>query len=236
MPMVMPCRSRAAMKLHPDCYDRLKKPIYLETPPLSTVEEEPLCGVRRDRPVKPKVQRRPLPPGTRLPNPVAVPGQKITRSAVGGGKAPPRARKYDGAKATFFHIKGQSWESKGYAELSQCELDRMRASRPRTTEERRAEQDRRMEEQQYHTAEAERMRNYFHDIDEQRREKEREAQKRDDDEADEDVNEDRRAEAKRLQVVFWFMVVSHISESISPPPIVGTTPRLGCQIRVRCAS
>ncbi|EDV45867.1 eukaryotic translation initiation factor 3 subunit A [Drosophila erecta] len=200
MPMVMSCRSRAAMKLHADCYDRLKKPIHLDTPTISAVDEKPTCGVRRDRPVKPKVPRRPLPPGTRLPNPQNIPGQPV-RSTVGGGKAPPRARRYDGAKATFFHIKGQSWESKGYAELSQGELDRMRASRPRTTEERRAEQDRRMEEQQYHTAEAERMRNYFHDIDEQRRERERETQKRDDDEADEDVNEERRVEAKRLQVL-----------------------------------
>jgi len=79
----------------------------------------------------------------------------------------------------------------------------MRAARPKTTDERRAEQDRRMEEQQYHTAEAERMRNYFHDIDEQRREKERETEKRNDDEADEDVNEERRVEAKRLQVCFY---------------------------------
>ncbi|KAI8035445.1 hypothetical protein M5D96_011788 [Drosophila gunungcola] len=213
MPMVLPCRSRATSKLHADCYDRLRKRIYLETPPLSTIEEEIKCGVRRDRPVKPKEQRRPLPPGTRPPNPLDIPGKNAKRPAVGGGKAPPRVREYDGAKATFFHIKGQSWESKGYAELSQGELDRMRASRPKTTEERRAEQDRRMEEQQYHTAEAERMRNYFHDIDEQRREMERETEKKNADEAEEDVNEERRAEAKRLQVLHRALEAKHESDS-----------------------
>ncbi|EDV34454.1 uncharacterized protein Dana_GF20956 [Drosophila ananassae] len=196
MPMVMPCRSRSGTKLPPDCYDRVRRPIYVEAPALSTIVEEPQCGSRRDKPVKPKDQRRPLPPGTRPPGPLPVPGQH----KVGGGKAP-RGRHYDGAKATFFHIKGQSWESKGYAELSLSELERMRAQRPKTTEERRAEQDRRMEEQQYHTAEAERMRNYYHDIDEQRREKEREAEKQHDVEADEDVDEERRIEAKRLQVL-----------------------------------
>ncbi|KAH8409271.1 hypothetical protein KR009_011672 [Drosophila setifemur] len=200
MPMVMPCRSRAAMKLHPDCYDRLKKPIYLEASAPASVVQEAQCGVRRDRPVHPKDQnRRPLPPGTRPPGP--LPGQKSARP-VGWVKDQPRNRKYDGAKATFFHIKGQSWESKGYAELSQCELERMRAQRPKTTEERRAEQERRVEEQQLHTDEAEQLRNYFHDIDEQRRDREREMEKQHDLEADEDVDEERRIEAKRLQVLY----------------------------------
>ncbi|KAH8306839.1 hypothetical protein KR018_005619 [Drosophila ironensis] len=192
MPMVMPCRPRSNTKLHPDCYDRKGRPIYVEAPPQPAVEEEVSCGSRRDKPVKP----RRLPPGTRRPGP---PDPKAA-AASAGGKAP-RGRQYDGAKATFFHIKGQSWESKGYAELSQCELERMRAQRPKTTEERRAEQDRLLEEQQYHTAEAEKMRTYFHDIDEQRREREKEIEKQQNAAADEDVDEERRIEAKRLQVL-----------------------------------
>ncbi|XP_020811797.1 trichohyalin [Drosophila serrata] len=198
MPMVLGCRARNALKLHPDCYDRLKRPIYMEPPPsTNTVKDEP-CGSRRDKPVKPKEQKRTLPPGTIPPRPLPgpQPGQR-----TGGSKAPPRARNYDGAKATFFHIKGQPWESKGYAELSKNDLDRMRGWRPPTVEERRAEQERQLEEQSFQTAEAERMRTYFHDIDEQRREKEREAQKKVDAEADEDIDEDRKVEAKRLQVL-----------------------------------
>ncbi|KAH8232572.1 hypothetical protein KR032_009668 [Drosophila birchii] len=198
MPMVLSCRARGSMKLHPDCYDRLKRPIYMEPPPRANIVKDEPCGVRRDKPVKPKEQKRPLPPGTIPPRPMPgpQPGQR-----TGGNKAPPRARNYDGAKATFFHIKGQPWESKGYAELSKNDLDRMRAWRPPTVEERRAEHERQLEEQQYQTAEAERMRIYFHDIDEQRREREREAEKRYDAEADEDIDEDRKVEAKRLQVL-----------------------------------
>ncbi|SPP77098.1 trichohyalin-like [Drosophila guanche] len=133
------------------------------------------CGMSKDRTVKSK---RRLPPGTRPPT--------------------PSEKRAESGKATFFHVQGQSWESKGFAELTAIELERMRSGRPKSADEKRAEQAMKQEEQRQQTEETERMRNYFRGIDERRREKE--LQRQQDMEAA-DVDEEQRAEANRLKVL-----------------------------------
>ncbi|XP_017135119.1 uncharacterized abhydrolase domain-containing protein DDB_G0269086 [Drosophila miranda] len=203
MPKEMPCEPRASKGLlPPDCYDRTGNVVYFENAAarVPQVEAAP-CGVRRDRPVKPKDAqgKRILPPGTRPPGPVPGALAAVARR-IGGNKPTPSQKRVESGKATFFHVQGQSWESKGFAELTTQELDRMRSLRPKTADEKRSEQAQRQDEQRFQTEETERMRNYFHSIDERRREKERERQRQQDVEAA-DIDEEQRAEAKRLQVL-----------------------------------
>ncbi|EDW72158.2 uncharacterized protein Dwil_GK10338 [Drosophila willistoni] len=77
----------------------------------------------------------------------------------------------------------------------------MRATRPRTAEEKLYDQERRLDEQRRYNEEAERIRNYFHDIDEVRREKEREKEREQDALAEDNIDEGTRTEAKRVQVL-----------------------------------
>ncbi|XP_022214551.1 trichohyalin [Drosophila obscura] len=199
----MPCEPRPSRTLlSPDCFDRSGKLVYYENAAAGMLKQEEVpCGVRKDRPVKPKDVhgKRMLPPGTRPPG--RVPGALAAMARrIGGNKPTPSEKRAESGKATFFHVQGQSWESKGFAELTPTELERMRSGRPKSADEKRAEQAQKQEEQREHTEETERIRNYFHAIDEQRREKERERQRQQDVEAA-DVDEEQRAEAKRLKVL-----------------------------------
>ncbi|XP_002061172.3 trichohyalin [Drosophila willistoni] len=226
MPMTLPCVSkRSTLTLHSDCYDKRGRKIYLE-PPAPAMPLEPdivSCGNRGgggklrsgSKQQQQQQQRRTLPPGTRAPGAVATGGAAAAAAAGGGAprgslagsrrkfgnKPPPSQKRIEGAKATFFHVQGQSWESKGFAQLDAVEVERMRATRPRTAEEKLYDQERRLDEQRRYNEEAERIRNYFHDIDEVRREKEREKEREQDALAEDNIDEGTRTEAKRVQVL-----------------------------------
>ncbi|XP_068159000.1 uncharacterized protein [Drosophila tropicalis] len=223
MPMTLPCASkRSTMTLHPDCYDKRGRKIYVDSPAPNVLQEPDIvsCGNRggggKLRPgskqQQQQQQRRTLPPGTRAPGSVASGRAAAAAAGARGGslagsrrkfgnKPSPSQKRLEGAKATFFHVQGQSWESKGFAQLDAEEVERMRATRPRTAEEKLYDQERRLDEQRRYNEEAERIRNYFHDIDEIRREKEREKEREQDALAEENIDEETRTEAKRLQVL-----------------------------------
>ncbi|XP_034099170.1 trichohyalin [Drosophila albomicans] len=225
MPTSMPCVTRAKRCLHPDCYDRLgrkvglelersKRPLKQQLLPSSTeqraakqlrlricekqqqeslLQQQRAVGFELSSGTGSKSLHKPraLPPGT-----VAPPAPR----SVIRPPAKPTKRKGCGGEATYFHVLGQPWESKGFAELAKEEVDRMRAARPPTADELLADHERHQEEERLNKEEEERVRTYYHEIDEARRERELEAQRQIDAEADDD-DEVKATEARRLMVL-----------------------------------
>ncbi|EDW62497.1 cilia- and flagella-associated protein 45 [Drosophila virilis] len=223
MPMSMPCVTRAGRSLHPDCYDRLGRKVGLELekplrpvkplPPeqLGAVKKQPRMSICAKQLAEGLLQQkagflmagkkpplRGLPPGTVPPG-----AAKKTRPV-----RPPMKRKGRGGEATYFHVLGQPWESKGFAALEKEHVERMKASRPPTAEELQAEQEQRKEEERQNKEEEERVRSYYHEIDEARRERELEVQRQIDAEADDD-DEEKAAEARRLMVLHKSLQARH---------------------------
>ncbi|BFG00951.1 trichohyalin [Drosophila madeirensis] len=197
----IPCEPRASRaRLSPDCFDRTGKLVYYENAAAGMLQQQEIpCGVRKDRTVKTKDAngKRMLPAGTRPPGRVPAALAAMARR-IAGNKPTPSEKRAESGKATFFHVQGQSWESKGFVELTPIELERMRSGRPKTADEKRAEQAMKQEEQRQQTEETERIRNYFRAIDGQRREKELRRQQ---DMEAADVDEEQLAEANRLKVL-----------------------------------
>ncbi|KAH8275723.1 hypothetical protein KR044_007379 [Drosophila immigrans] len=228
----MPCVTRANRSLHPDCYDRLGRKVGLElerskrpSKLLPTDQRAAkqlrlrICEkqqqeslLQQQRAVgfhlssgpgsKSLTKPRALPPGTVAPPAVRLPYRS---------PAKPTKRKGCGGEATYFHVLGQPWESKGFAELAKQEVDRMRASRPPTAEELQAEQERNQEEERLNKEEEERVRTHYHEIDEARRERELEVQRQIDAEADDD-DEEKAAEARRLMVLHKSLQARHATD------------------------
>lgn len=197
-----------------ECYDRNKRKIGLEMekpvrlpkpvptdflgafkrqPRVSICEKQLAEGLLQQRDgfllAGKKGNRRTLPPGTVAPKPVGLfrPVKPTKRKGLGG-------------EATYFHVLGQPWESKGFATLQKEHVDRMKSSRPPTAEEIQAEVEQLREEERQNKEEEDRVRSYYHEIDEARRERELEVQRQIDAEADDDDAE-KAAEAKRLMVL-----------------------------------
>jgi len=134
----MPCVTRTGRSLHPDCYDRLGRKIGLELErakrpmkslPSNQQEKKQLrlriCEKQQQEaflqqqravgfqlssgPGSKSLQKpRALPPGTVAPPAARMPLRRQEK---------PMKRKGRGGEATYFHVLGQPWESKGFAEL-----------------------------------------------------------------------------------------------------------------------
>lgn len=227
MPTNMPCVTRRGRTLHPDCYDRLGRKVGLELErvrrplkmhpdfsrgkkqlALRICEKEQQeamrqqarsCGFQLSAGVglKSLSKQRPLPPGTVSPplsRPLPRPYQKpLRRSGTGG-------------EATYFHVLGQPWESRGYAELTKEEVDRMKAAKPLSPEELKAEHERLNEEERHNKEEAERVRVCYWEMDEARREREQELQRQLDAEVDGD--DEKASEARKQMVLHKQLTVS----------------------------
>ncbi|KAH8396351.1 hypothetical protein KR222_008892 [Zaprionus bogoriensis] len=231
MPIAMPCVTRAGRSLHPDCYDRLGRKLGLEferakrqqkTPASETPGKRQLrlricekqqqeAALQQSRAVgfelstgtgsKTLQKPRTLPPGTVPP----------TARMVKRVPQKPTRRKGQGGEATYFHVLGQPWESKGFAELQKDDVERMKAARPPTAEELQAEAERLQEEERANKEEAERVRMYYYEIDEARRERELEVQRQIDAEVDAD-DEEKAAEARRLMVLHKSLQARHATD------------------------
>ncbi|EDW06680.1 trichohyalin [Drosophila mojavensis] len=229
MPTMMPCVTGRGRPLHADCYDRrgrkigleLEKPIRLPKPEpsefafkrqprVSICEKQLAEGLLQQREgflmagkrsskhrLQPGLPPGALPPGTVAPKPVRLfPQPKPTK------------RKGLGGEATYFHVQGRPWESIGYATLEKEHVDRLKSSRPPTAEEIQAEVEQLREEERQNKEEENRMRSYYHEIDEARRERELEVQRQIDAEAEDDDAE-KAAEAKRLMVLHKSLQARH---------------------------
>ncbi|KAM8718353.1 hypothetical protein ACLKA7_000167 [Drosophila subpalustris] len=228
----MPCVTRTHRLLHPDCYDRLGRKIGLELEKrakrpitkLSNVEQhqgkkksicekmqlESLWQQQRARNfqlssgpgAKSLAKPRALPPGTVAPPAARLPTKRPQQ---------PTKRKGRGGEATYFHVLGQPWESRGFAALARDEVERMKSARPPTAEQLLAAQERHQAEERHNKAEEERVRSHYHEIDEARRQRELEAQRQIDAEAD-GADEEKAAEARRLQVLHKSLQARHATD------------------------
>lgn len=233
MPTNMPCVTRRARTLHPDCYDRLGRKVGLELErckhplkmqpdnargrrqlALRICEKEQQEAMRQQARstgfqlsagvgLKSRTKQRPLPPGTTSP--------PMSRSLPRPYQKPLR-RKGSGGEATYFHVVGQPWESRGYCELEKEEVERLKSLKPPTPEELQAEQERLQEEERLNKEEAENIRMYFYEIDEARRERERELQRQLDAEVEGD--DEKANEARRLMVLHKQLTVSEEREHV----------------------
>ncbi|ALC48303.1 CG5062 [Drosophila busckii] len=232
MPMSMPCTTHASRALPRDCYDKLGRRIGLDLEqsiypskskqllpaastggPMRRQSRQKICEKmmaeaetqNRSRflqagKTRKAQMRKGLPPGT-------VPPGESQGSVFSRPKASKRGG--CGGVASYFHVQGRSWESKGFAELKQTEVEHLRSLRPPTVEQLQAEQELRREEERQNKAEAERVRMYYQEIDEARRERELEAQRQIDAEADDTQDEVKAAEIRRLKVLHQSLQARH---------------------------